>query len=289
MDTIIIKSDRLLIELSYPGKIYKGSRFDWTGFITNITLDGKHTFCVDESLITGVGTGGRGLCNEFGIHEPIGHDEIRLGQCFPKLGIGLLKKKDLGEYRFWEPYEISEFNIETICEPNRVSFLVNPKYCNGYAAILKKIITVEENNMTVNYSLENTGEKIINTTEYIHNFVGIDRNGIGPQNELSFSFDLKGENVPKIFKVRGNMIGWEAVPNEEFYWAPKGYEKQKTCWWKLVDNISGVGLKEYCNFEAHRVAIWGKGHVVSPEVFIDISLKPGEVKKWARTYEFFEL
>jgi hypothetical protein len=35
------------------------------------------------------------------------------------------------------------------------------------------------------------------------------------------------------------------------------------------------------------VAVWGEAHVLSAEVFIEITLQLGEVKAWLRRYEFF--
>lgn len=287
MDGLTIKSTRLSVEFASLGAFYTGSRFDWTGFITAITLDGKHPFCVDESLVPGVGTGGKGLCNEFGIYEPIGYDEAKVGECFPKLGVGLLTRRSTEEYRFFEPYPISPFDVHITTKPDSIIFETQPKPCNGYAVLLKKTLTVNDNHMVVDYYLENTGDKTLHTTEYIHNFVSVDHKGTRTQNELTFSFDLKGDSIPEVFDVKGNTIGFKANPEKEFYWAPQGHQGQSSCWWKLIDKETGVGLKESCNFPPQRAAIWGKGHVISPEVFIELLVKPGEAKRWTRSYEFY--
>ncbi len=287
MENIEIKSTRLAVSLSNPGVVYAGSRFDWTGFITQITLDEKHRFCVDESLIEGCGTGGRGLCNEFGIHEPIGYGEARVGEYFPKLGVGLLKKENDKPYDFFKPYAITPYEMDVKSDESRVSFVVRPRPCRGYGVRLQKDIEVKNNGMEIRYTLENTGEKPIDTTEYVHNFVSIDGADIGPHNRLTFSFDLKGGDVPDVFRVMGNSIEWKQIPDKEFYWRPQGFEGQSLCWWKLENMITGVGLRECCDFPVLKTAIWGKTHVVSPEVFIRLALSPGEAKTWTRSYEFF--
>lgn len=51
-----ISRGRLDVEITEPGERYSGSRFDWTGFVAQITLDGKHTFCGSESEVEGVGS-----------------------------------------------------------------------------------------------------------------------------------------------------------------------------------------------------------------------------------------
>src|SRR4030043_185045 len=90
---IKIHSDQLAVEIAQPGSLYSGPRFDWTGFITQVTLvspEGtRHTFCVPESLEPGKGTGGWGLCNEFGNDKAIGYTDAQPGAAFPKLGICL--------------------------------------------------------------------------------------------------------------------------------------------------------------------------------------------------------
>jgi hypothetical protein len=287
MENIKIKSSVLTVEISKPGTFYSGSRFDWTGFITQITLNGKHHFCVDESLIKGFGTGGRGLCNEFGIHEPIGYEEARVGECFPKLGIGLLEKKSDEPYDFFEAYAISPYEVDVKSDANRVSFMSKSCSCRGYAARLQKNIEIIDNRMEIHYTLENTGDKTLDTTEYVHNFVSIDDADIGPHNRLSFSFELTGNNVPDVFRVMGNSIEWRRIPDKEFYWTPRGFEGHSSSWWRLENKNTGVGMQETCSFPVLKAAIWGKTHVVSPEMFIHLLLKPGEVKTWTRSYEFF--
>src|SRR5512133_1768995 len=88
-----LSTDRLMVRVAKPGFTYRRTRFDWTGFVTDVMLDGQHTFTSVESPNPMEGAGGIGLCNEFGIHEPIGYDEAPKGGYFPKLGVGLLKKE----------------------------------------------------------------------------------------------------------------------------------------------------------------------------------------------------
>ena len=110
-DSILIASDRLQVEIAEPQTIYCSSRFDWTGFITQVTLDKERTFCVPEA-IDGTGTGGHGLCNEFGITRPIGFDDAAPGETFPKIGVGLLRRPDAEAYSFGRDYEIESRSFD---------------------------------------------------------------------------------------------------------------------------------------------------------------------------------
>lgn len=287
MANIKLTSSRLKVVIRRPGTFYKGSRFDWTGFVTDVTLDDVHTFCVSESLIPGGGSGGRGLCNEFGIHEPIGYDEAEVGGGFPKLGTGIITKTSYEPYNFYKPAPVKPFPCEVESSSKEAVFTTKPVMCNGYACLLVKKLAVEDNRLSVQYSLKNTGSKPIATSEYVHNFVSIDHKDIGPDYRLSFSFPLEGGDAPKIFQVKGNSIGWKRTATDEFYWAPRGYDKAEETYWELVDVKSGTGIRETDSFAPLRIGIWGKTHVVSPEVFIAINLQPEEEMSWTRVYTFF--
>lgn len=77
-----LRNEHLIVDIAAVGD-YKGTRFDWSGFITGITMrEGNHSFCVPESLKSGEGTGGSGLCNEFSLKEAIGYEDAPVGDSF---------------------------------------------------------------------------------------------------------------------------------------------------------------------------------------------------------------
>jgi hypothetical protein len=296
---IVLQSDHLTIEIAQPGSVYSGTRFDWTSFITQVTLDGTHTFCVPESLEPGQGSGGVGLCNEFGIEEPIGYDEAQPGDPFPKLGIGLLARPDDAPYNFFRPYEIvAPFPIRVMTGSTQAMFTVEPVDCRGYAVRLTKMVTVEGAGLTVAYALENVGEKPVVTTEYIHNFVGIDGHVIGPNYWLRMPYTIAFATPPSAFAermaqmmavldVRGGDIRWRATPEADFYCRPLGFTVTDDAQWELVHEPSGVGMREFDDFAPARVAVWGTAHVVSAETFVPVNVQPSEIQYWTRRYEFF--
>lgn len=136
---IVLSNERLSVEISYPGEKYNGSRFDWCGFITQVTLDGKHTFCVKESLDSRKGSGGCGLCGEFGIREPVGFDETPVGEYFPKIGVGLLKRPDMEDYDFFRKYEVKPLDFNVTNNKTLAEFSAVMPIHNGYAYIYKKV------------------------------------------------------------------------------------------------------------------------------------------------------
>ncbi len=289
-DYIYLINNRLIVEIAKPGTIYNGSRFDWTGFITGITLDEQHDFLTVESPPhnPAAGTGGRGLSNEFGITDPVGFEDAATGEKFPKIGVGLLTKEN-NNYEFWIDYEITPFEMETNIKSEGLQFVVNPMENRGYAFQLTKDISIMENNLIIKYKLENTGDKKIETTEYAHNFININDTNIGSDYTVKFPYNIKNNNLEEIFKVNDNQLTWKrtADANNQFYADIEGFENTENHWWKIINQSSGLGIKETNDFPAVKMAIWGKAHVVSPETFIKIDVAPGDVQEWTRRYTLF--
>lgn len=297
--SVVLRSDRLVVEIAQPGSVYSGTRFDWTAFITQVTLDGTHTFCVPESLKPGQGTGGIGLCGEFGIEEPIGYDDAQPGDAFPKLGIGLLARPDEQPYNFFRPYEIvAPFPIHVTSNATQATFTVEPLDCRGYAVRLTKTVTVEGAGLTIAYALENVAEKPVVTTEYVHNFMGIDGHAIGPDYRLRMPYTIglaaqegpfaeRLKHMMAILDVQGGDIRCKATPEHPFYCRPLGFAKTDAAQWELLHEPTGVGMREYDDFAPARVAVWGEAHVISAEVFVPVNVQPGEKQRWTRRYEFF--
>lgn len=282
-----ISGKRLEIEIAHPGTFYSGSRFDWTGFITSVVLDGKHTFCAPESPIPGEGSGGFGFCNEFGIHTPIGFDEANPGEKFHKIGTGLLTRPHESDYFFFDKYEVTPFPVSIETGSDYVSFEIEPVECRGFAVHMIKRVCVDENRMIVKYLLKNVGSKAIHTEEYCHNFISIDNNPTGSDYLLKFPYSAESKETPDVLAVSGNEITWNKQPQNDFYIVPGGFESVENHFWELLHKPSGVGVREISTFEIQKVAVWGKGHVISPEVFISVDIEPGGTQSWERVYEFF--
>jgi hypothetical protein len=295
-NAIRLYSNRLEVEISQPGAAYSGTRFDWSSFVTQVTLDKKHTYCIPESLVPGQGSGGIGLCNEFGIDAPIGYDEAKPGDLFPKLGIGLLARLDKPDYSFWYPHQIAElFPVEISQSDHSVTFIVQPIDCRGFSVRLTKTLSVSEARLEVKYHLENTGSRQLNTNEYNHNFVAIDNQPMGPDYVLRMPFQIGLEKLSEeqirsaaaALRIEGNEIRLRETPKNPFYCRPLGFSRTDQPQWELVHMPSGAGLREIDDFTPIRIAIWGTTHVISAEIFIDIDLQPGAAMSWTRSYEFF--
>jgi hypothetical protein len=291
--SLIIENEVLAVEIGKPGN-YNGTRFDWTGFIEQVTLKAhKHTFCTLESFIPGKGTRGAGLCNEFGGNKPIGYNNAAVGECFPKLGIGLLTRTSEKAYSFFTSYPVDPFLVQTDKRLNSVKFSSESKPCRGYAVQLEKEISVRGHELIISYVLHNVGTECIATNEYVHNFIAINNKPIGPDYTLRFpeavtsKREINDANL-NLFALKENEIRWQEPVTTTFYWELSGFSKPTSYYWELVHKQTGVGVRESGSEPATAITLWGEPHVVSPEVFVDIHVNPGETQRWNRVFEFFD-
>ncbi|MFT5737332.1 MAG: hypothetical protein ACJAU2_000073 [Maribacter sp.] len=290
----LLKNKNIEIKIDFPLENYNFSRFDWTGKIVSVKFKGIPLATVEDPSCRNENLFGKGFYNEFGIDTALGFEETKIGEWFHKIGVGLLKKED-SNYTFHKPYAIKPAAFRTTAKANSLSIDCISTKVNGYSYELRKEIKLQEAGFTINYHLINTGEKAIHTSEYSHNFTAIDNDMIGANYVLSFPFDLKrqlfGETVnPESVVVIGpNGIHFNSIPTAPFFFSNlSGGERVKSAW-ELIHLNTKIGIRENSNFNTDKINLWGCTHVVSPEVFFEINIGPGESTKWARRYEVFEL
>ncbi|WP_423189861.1 hypothetical protein ACO1PF_02915 [Alkalibacterium sp. f15] len=283
-----LENDRLKVEIQKPGELYNGSRFDWTGFISQITLDGSISYCVPEQLESGKGTGGLGFCNEFGIDLPIGFEAIEVGELFPKIGVGLLKKDQETDYDFFKPHEVQPSQVKIREAASAIIFETANSSPSGYGYHLLKEVAIEDNRLIISYRLTNTGQYPIHTNEYSHNFIGINNQFIGEHYQMTMprmnQIDVTAGSI-----VRSqDHLTWPATPESDFYATIDWKVENGSYNWDVYHGEVGAGVRELSEFQPSKVALWGHAHVVCPEVFIAIELNADETKSWKRVYEFYQ-
>ncbi len=288
MKSMKIKSENLTVEVAEPGSKYKGPRFDWTGFITQVVLDAKYKFCTIEKVPKGDESfAGAGLCGEFGIFCPVGYDDAKPGEHFPKIGTGLVQKADNEPYNFFRRYDFLPF--KTVVEKPDESTMVfrqAPENCRGYSFEYEKTLSVKKNILEIRSLLKNVGKKRIQTVEYNHNFVNLDGKEVGPGYRLNFNFKPVKNSICKGIGLKDDAIVFPEVPENAFYCRPEGFDRNIPVTAEISCTCGGPKIKLSGDFKTELIALWGMSHVVSPELFINIDLPPGETKSWTRRYEF---
>lgn len=289
-----LKNKNLEILIDLPLENYRLSRFDWTGKIVGLKFQNIQLAGIERTDVQNRNLLGRGFYNEFGIDTALGFEEAAIGGWFHKIGVGLCKKDD-SQYRFMKSYEIQPAAFQTIAEENGIVITCKSESVNGYAYLLKKKIELLENAFTITYSLENTGETDIRTDEYVHNFLAVNHDSIGSNYVLNFPFQLK----PKLFKETVNpelkvLIGDKTIkfkdsPEKEFFFSNLTGGESVTGGWNLLHLTNKIGIRETASFESNKVNLWGWRHVISPELFFKIFLKPGETVKWSRNFTVYRI
>lgn len=290
----ILKNKNLEICIDLPLGNYQFSRFDWTGKITAVKFKGIAVSTQEKINGDKENIYGKGFYNEFGIEMPIGHDEIKEGERFPKIGVGTLKKKG-EQYGFSKSYDVKPADFEVIRASEKLIVKCTSELCNGYAYDLVKEIELLESSFIIHYYLCNTGQKTIKTNEYCHNFLAINKQLIGSSYILKFPFDLESEIFDAALNPEGKVlvekdqITFANTPEEQFFYGNLSGGKKVAASWKLINTKSKIGISETGSFKTNKVNLWGWKHVVSPELFFDINLKPGQTTEWSRTYNLFEI
>lgn len=282
-------NERLKIEIAEPGTLYHGPRFDWSAFITQVTLDGRDTFCTPESLQAGEGSGGQGLCNEFGIFRPIDYDSTAPGEYFPKPGVGLLRRLDDEPYSFAGHYPIEPFPLHVEQAADAVTFQFEPLPCRGYEVRLKKTMRLAANELGIEYQLENVGTEVICTHEYNHNFLAINGAVPGPDYELKLDDGLELRHQPVFLRQEGNLVRWTETVQQPSICRTANHlgHRSENAAWQLRHLPSGASVSETLSAPLKRLSLWCAPHVVCPEVFLDIALPAGETMGWTRKYRFW--
>jgi len=288
-----LKNSNLEVQIDAPLKNYRSPRFDWTGKIVSIKFKKNLVTTIENKTADKDLFYGKGLYNEFGIDSPLGFNEAKSGDWFHKIGIGLLKK-DHNQYKFDNDYKIKPATFSVSKKTNTILIKCTSDCINGYSYVLTKEIKLFGRKLVIEYSLQNTGEKIITTDEYTHNFIAMNKSLSKPNYLLKFPFQLKPllfeENVNPEKKVllEPSQIAFQSSPKKQYFFSNLSGGESVKASWELINQQTCIGIKETGNFETTKINLWGWEHVISPELFIHIEIPPHETQQWSRTYDFYQ-
>lgn len=294
---ITLKKGDVRLRIERAGEKYRACRFDRNGTVVSAKFRGVE-FLSDERpfLMRNRARFGRGLHNEFGIKTCVGYDEAGVGDWFPKIGVGWLKKTDK-PYRFFDTYELDPIDFAVKEEAgDRAVFSCVSGVRNGWGYEYSKEIALEADGFRMRYTLENTGEKTLATEEYAHNFIRIGGAKLGPRYRLSlpwcpdrarFEEFVDPEGALNLF---GDELGFNRKAKKVFFIGGlsagiaegAGLKAE----WTLSDDARGLSLSERGSFLPSAVNLWGHGGVISPEMFFSFSVEPGNIIAWERQYVF---
>ena len=294
---IQLSTDRLRVEILEPMEgTNKGFRFDHAGFVSEVELDGMIKFMATEPKnLRHLCTLGRGLCNEyrFDISE-----DVKVGDWFPKFGIGLFRKEEDKKYIFHDVYkEVEYYPVHVSHDETCAVFETEPILCHGYALKTKKTIRVEGNTVTMEIEATNAGEKpITDMDEFCHNFISIDGMAVGSDYVLDLPQcpDLGNERLLNRngwkCSLRGNGKGLTfcemCAVDSDYAFDISQVDRSVPFTWKLSHKGAKASVSGLCGFEVGKAVVWSVDHMVCPEITNVVSLAAGETKSWYYQWTF---
>ena len=292
---IMLSSDRLRVEIAEPGEAPNDNRrFAHAGYVTEIVLDNKHRFGASEPHhLSHPSSGGRGLCCEY-LFDLSG--EAKVGEYYPKVGIGLLKKPDDEPYRIYRRYEMKPFPIHYTKTDSKAVFTVEPIPCMGYAFKHEKTVSVEGNAVTISERIENVGEKRFVGREYCHNMLTIDGLAIGPAYQMRLpDLTSRGKGlITGTIRGDGHGLTFTEYNHDPAFFAMDSADVTSKGSFKWVmrntdaspDPEGAVSVECVEYMDACNLLFWAVDHLMSFEVHQEIDIAPGESKEWKRVWTF---
>lgn len=293
-----ISNGLITAKLFLPDKesgYYRGTRFDWSGVMPELEYNG-HTYFgqwfdnYEPTLHDAI----MGPVEEF---APLGYTEADPGGNFVKIGVGVLNKPEEERYDRFNYYTIEDYgrwNIKKRSE--QVSFTHMIEH-GDYSYKYRKTIRLVPGKpvMEIIHLLKNTGQQIIQTNVYNHNFFVIDGTSTGPGLEVVFPFDLKVESqrIGDITDVIDNKITFrrELEAGERVHLGSvSGFGNSADSYdFRIENRATGAGVRITGDKPLSKLVFWASQKVLSPEPYIDIRIEPGQEFIWKVTYEFYSI
>lgn len=277
---------------------YRATRFDWSGIISSLQFKGHEYFGQwyehhDPKIHDAI----TGPVEEFRTNDSgLGYEEAKTGDTFVRIGVGTVRKPDEKGYQPFTTYEIIDPGKWTVRRhKDRIEFIHRLNSHEGYAYVYRKTVRLVKGKpeLLLEHSLKNTGQKVIDTTEYDHNFFVIDHEAVGPDVNVKFAFDPVAQ---RSFKGRAEIVGQEIR-------FPKDLQGHNGVFSELtgstntvkdydfrVENLkSGAGVHITADQPLVKVNFWAISTVASAEPYLHLLIKPGEVAHWTIRYDFYTL
>lgn len=261
------------------------TRFEHLPYISQVTLDGKHSFLSKEMTKAGPGTNGEGLMHGF-LNYPE-FDKIQKGNFYAVIGVGIVKIPK-AEYTIREnfPCDFVESSIVSESDTSKEFRLLQPEYEGISYEINRKYYALNET-VEILTHVKNLGDSEIFCKEYCHNFFQFDKIPIG------ISYSLKTGDWKNLDIVRGDIILGKN------YYSPNNFDNEigtiallynivneKNEQIKIFNSESKTSVTVTNEFEACERYHWISPWCLSPETFVKIKLKKGESCSYKRTYKF---
>lgn len=294
-----LENERLQVSFAEAGEI-QTQRFDNTAVVTQVVLDGKHSFCTREQVLPGRRTtNGMGLCGEFVLSGAA--EKAKAGDWFCKPGVGLLRQReDQRPYDMWKTYKVRPFAVEVQSGDGEVIFRQEAVPSGGYGVDIEKSFRLEENSLVLDIRVRNVGTEGCGLQEYQHNFVSLAGLPVSEGYVLELPCDellqqIEGQTLrqgdeivlPSAVHVGEDKVFWERDMDGRILYHRSETVRQKPPFgWRLYHVRQKTSVAEKTDFCPSRIDVWAVEHCACAELYHTVQLMPGETAYWQRVWTF---
>lgn len=283
-------SMKLLLPDSVKGS-YRATRFDWSGIISSLEVQGHEFFTAWQKNTDP-------LCHEVitgpveGYEKPgLGYEDALPGEGFIRIGVGILQKEDEPAYQCFKTYKILDNGIWTVKQgADWIEFTHTVNSSFGYAYVYTKRIELNRDapGFRLIHRLKNTGEKRIETDQFNHNFFTIDLQATGPDFTVRFPWACRTTNDLKgLVEIQNDTLHFlEPFSTKQSIWMTlDGYGSASADHQVEVFNRkTGAGVTVKADVPLHKVVFWARDTTLCPELYVWISVLPGQEQSWTADY-----
>lgn len=273
---------------------YRGTRFDWAGAIFDLRYKGHRYF--GKWFDKYHPETHDAICGPVDEFMAIGYDEASVNGTFLRIGIGLLKKpsnKEHDRFGFYEIVDPGQWEVNTEKDGIRfVHVLENDHYSYIYVKAIK--LSKDKPQMTIHYSLKNTGKKPLKTEVYNHNFFTIDGTPTGPDIVVRFPFHATGDwqkpNGPAVLKD-GEVTYKRTFEKGEsvFIGNLGGFDDRiEHNGFTLENRATKAAVRVAGNQPLTKVIFWASPTTSCVEPYTAVDVESGKVFNWTNVYDFYE-
>ena len=296
---VFLSNDDLAMKLYLPDPgfgYYRATRFDWSGIIASLKYKGHEFFGewkdTQDPLVHEDLSGPVESYNDPGL----GYVEAKPGQHFVRIGVGVLEKPDEDSYRWDHTYKIIDHGEWTVnYGKDWIIFTHTLQTDFGYGYQYSKEIRLKENDpgFTIKHTLKNTGEKLIETDQYNHNFLVMDGQVTGPDFTIKYPYDITVKSMgvgEEVIAISGNKLTFKKPMNEGNVWLElAGFDQSAADHRVEVYNEkTQSGIRFSMDKPLYRMVFWAAPTTLSPENFIMIHVEPGKEDTWTSDYTVFK-
>ncbi len=277
---------------------YRATRFDWSGVIYSLQYKGHEYFGQwvakpDPLLHESITGPAESFDNSTGGPD---YAEAKPGGTFVRIGVGIVEKPDDAVFNPYHTYRIVDNGAWKVKKGRDwIEFSHTLQNKRGYAYVYTKRISLTRGKpvLVISHALKNTGTKVIETTQFNHNFFMIDHLPSGPGVTVVFPFDLRVvRDFRGYLEARGRelvfLTGFEGQQStqsllEGFGPTAKDYQ------FSVESRNAGAGVRVTGDRPIVKLNFWTRKETLCPEPYVQLRILPGKTERWELRYEFYTL